>query len=182
VRRKWCTCRRWRTSRATVAADRARGKSEALVRFFTGQITAAGKVRGQGFWLRQVYAGSGSDRRTSNVVRARITLALTYVPKPPSRSNRCGANLMYLDFEKSSRRLASGWLRFLFLAGIAASAAGQVPRTAPRSDIVIHHGVDSQTAKRPELWTEDDGRRMKSPGSGQHQSFWAAGKGRATAS
>ncbi len=132
-------------------------------RFFTGQVTAAGKVPP----AKVLVVGAGvaglAAIGTSTSLGA-ITLAFDVRPEVAEQIESMGAEFVYLDFEESSQNSAA-------TGGYAAPSSpefrekqlAKFRELAPEIDIVITTAlIPGRPA--PELWTEDMVLAMK-PGS-----------------
>ena len=113
-------------------------------RFFTGQITAAGKVPPAKVLV--IGAGvAGLAAIGTSVALGAVTYAFDVRPEVAEQVESMGAEFVYLDFEEDPagrilhRRLCLG-----ILSGIHGSSACQIPRTGSRSRHRHHHGPDSQ--------------------------------------
>jgi NAD(P) transhydrogenase subunit alpha len=132
-------------------------------RFFTGQVTAAGKVPP----AKVLVVGAGvaglAAIGTSTSLGA-ITYAFDVRPEVAEQIESMGAEFVYLDFEerrRTARPPAAMPLRTV--GGVPRKAAEEVPRAGTRHGHRHHHGADPQP-DAPKLWLKDMVEAMK-PGS-----------------
>ncbi|HEY9038198.1 MAG TPA: Re/Si-specific NAD(P)(+) transhydrogenase subunit alpha [Roseovarius sp.] len=131
-------------------------------RFFTGQITAAGKMPP----ARVLVIGAGvaglAAIGTSTSLGA-VTLAFDVRPEVAEQVESMGAEFVYLDFEEAQDGAATGGYASVSSPEFRAAQLAKFRELAPNIDIVITTAlIPGRDA--PELWTEDMVKAMK-PGS-----------------
>tara|TARA_R110002049_G_scaffold23545_2_gene83234 strand:+ start:45523 stop:47097 length:1575 start_codon:yes stop_codon:yes gene_type:complete len=132
-------------------------------RFFTGQITAAGKVPP----AKVLVVGAGvaglAAIGTSTSLGA-ITLAFDVRPEVAEQVESMGAEFVYLDFEEEQADgSASGGYASVSSPEFREAQLAKFRELAPEVDIVITTAL-IPNREAPELWTEDMVAAMK-PGS-----------------
>jgi len=132
-------------------------------RFFTGQITAAGKVPP----AKVLVVGAGvaglAAIGTSTSLGA-ITLAFDVRPEVAEQVESMGAEFVYLDFEEEQADgAASGGYASVSSPEFREAQLAKFRELAPDVDIVITTAL-IPNREAPELWTEDMVAAMK-PGS-----------------
>ncbi|MFG5379955.1 Re/Si-specific NAD(P)(+) transhydrogenase subunit alpha [Yoonia sp. R2-816] len=132
-------------------------------RFFTGQITAAGKVPP----AKVLVVGAGvaglAAIGTSTSLGA-ITYAFDVRPEVAEQVESMGAEFVYLDFEEEQQDgAATGGYASVSSPEFAAAQLAKFRELAPDIDIVITTAL-IPNREAPELWTEDMVKSMK-PGS-----------------
>ena len=132
-------------------------------RFFTGQITAAGKVPP----AKVLVVGAGvaglAAIGTSTSLGA-ITLAFDMRPEVAEQVESMGAEFVYLDFEEEQADgSASGGYASVSSPEFREAQLAKFRELAPDVDIVITTAL-IPNREAPELWTEDMVQAMK-PGS-----------------
>ena len=132
-------------------------------RFFTGQITAAGKVPP----AKVLVVGAGvaglAAIGTSTSLGA-ITLAFDVRPEVAEQVESMGAEFVYLDFEEEQQDgAASGGYASVSSPEFREAQLAKFRELAPEVDIVITTAL-IPNREAPELWTEDMVKSMK-PGS-----------------
>ena len=132
-------------------------------RFFTGQITAAGKVPP----AKVLVVGAGvaglAAIGTSTSLGA-ITLAFDVRPEVAEQVESMGAEFVYLDFEEEQADgSASGGYASVSSPEFREAQLAKFRELAPDVDIVITTAL-IPNREAPELWTEDMVKAMK-PGS-----------------
>ncbi|MCP3877971.1 MAG: Re/Si-specific NAD(P)(+) transhydrogenase subunit alpha, partial [Sulfitobacter sp.] len=132
-------------------------------RFFTGQITAAGKVPP----AKVLVVGAGvaglAAIGTSTSLGA-ITLAFDVRPEVAEQVESMGAEFVYLDFEEEQQDgSASGGYASVSSPEFREAQLAKFRELAPEVDIVITTAL-IPNREAPELWTEDMVAAMK-PGS-----------------
>jgi len=132
-------------------------------RFFTGQITAAGKVPP----AKVLVVGAGvaglAAIGTSTSLGA-ITYAFDVRPEVAEQVESMGAEFVYLDFEEEQQDgAATGGYAAVSSPEFAAAQLAKFRELAPDMDIVITTAL-IPNREAPELWTEDMVKAMK-PGS-----------------
>ncbi|WP_116597268.1 Re/Si-specific NAD(P)(+) transhydrogenase subunit alpha [Primorskyibacter marinus] len=132
-------------------------------RFFTGQITAAGKVPP----AKVLVVGAGvaglAAIGTSTSLGA-ITYAFDVRPEVAEQVESMGAEFVYLDFEEEQQDgAATGGYAAVSSPEFAAAQLAKFRELAPDIDIVITTAL-IPNREAPELWTEDMVKAMK-PGS-----------------
>ena len=132
-------------------------------RFFTGQITAAGKVPP----AKVLVVGAGvaglAAIGTSTSLGA-ITYAFDVRPEVAEQVESMGAEFVYLDFEEEQADgAATGGYAAVSSPEFAAAQLAKFRELAPDMDIVITTAL-IPNREAPELWTEDMVKAMK-PGS-----------------
>jgi NAD(P) transhydrogenase subunit alpha len=133
-------------------------------RFFTGQITAAGKVPP----AKVLVVGAGvaglAAIGTSTSLGA-ITYAFDVRPEVAEQVESMGAEFVFLDFEEEQQDGAStGGYASVSSPEFAAAQLAKFRELAPDMDIVITTAL-IPNREAPELWTKDMVESMK-PGSG----------------
>jgi len=132
-------------------------------RFFTGQITAAGKVPP----AKVLVVGAGvaglAAIGTSTSLGA-ITYAFDVRPEVAEQVESMGAEFVFLDFEEEQQDgAATGGYAAVSSPEFAAAQLAKFRELAPDMDIVITTAL-IPNREAPELWTEDMVKAMK-PGS-----------------
>ncbi|WP_323783575.1 Re/Si-specific NAD(P)(+) transhydrogenase subunit alpha [Thalassovita sp.] len=132
-------------------------------RFFTGQITAAGKVPP----AKVLVVGAGvaglAAIGTSTSLGA-ITLAFDVRPEVAEQVESMGAEFVYLDFEEEQQDgAATGGYASVSSPEFREAQLAKFRELAPDVDIVITTAL-IPNREAPELWTEDMVQAMK-PGS-----------------
>ncbi|GAB5436504.1 Re/Si-specific NAD(P)(+) transhydrogenase subunit alpha [Falsiruegeria mediterranea] len=132
-------------------------------RFFTGQITAAGKVPP----AKVLVVGAGvaglAAIGTSTSLGA-ITLAFDVRPEVAEQVESMGAEFVYLDFEEEQQDgAATGGYASVSSPEFREAQLAKFRELAPEVDIVITTAL-IPNREAPELWTEDMVAAMK-PGS-----------------
>ena len=132
-------------------------------RFFTGQITAAGKVPP----AKVLVVGAGvaglAAIGTSTSLGA-ITYAFDVRPEVAEQVESMGAEFVFLDFEEEQKDGAeTGGYAAVSSPEFAAAQLAKFREIAPDMDIVITTAL-IPNREAPELWTEDMVKSMK-PGS-----------------
>ena len=132
-------------------------------RFFTGQITAAGKVPP----AKVLVVGAGvaglAAIGTSTALGA-ITLAFDVRPEVAEQVESMGAEFVYLDFEEEQQDgAASGGYASVSSPEFREAQLAKFRELAPEVDIVITTAL-IPNREAPELWTQDMVDAMK-PGS-----------------
>jgi len=132
-------------------------------RFFTGQITAAGKVPP----AKVLVVGAGvaglAAIGTSTSLGA-ITYAFDVRPEVAEQVESMGAEFVYLDFEEAAQDgAASGGYASVSSPEFREAQLAKFRELAPEMDIVITTAL-IPNREAPELWTEDMVAAMK-PGS-----------------
>ncbi len=132
-------------------------------RFFTGQITAAGKVPP----AKVLVVGAGvaglAAIGTSTSLGA-ITLAFDVRPEVAEQVESMGADFVYLDFEEEQKDgAATGGYASVSSPEFREAQLAKFRELAPEVDIVITTAL-IPNREAPELWTEDMVAAMK-PGS-----------------
>ncbi|MFD3192003.1 Re/Si-specific NAD(P)(+) transhydrogenase subunit alpha, partial [Sedimentitalea sp. HM32M-2] len=132
-------------------------------RFFTGQITAAGKVPP----AKVLVVGAGvaglAAIGTSTSLGA-ITYAFDVRPEVAEQVESMGAEFVFLDFEEEQQDgAATGGYASVSSPEFAAAQLAKFRELAPEMDIVITTAL-IPNREAPELWTEDMVAAMK-PGS-----------------
>ena len=132
-------------------------------RFFTGQITAAGKVPP----AKVLVVGAGvaglAAIGTSTSLGA-ITYAFDVRPEVAEQVESMGAEFVFLDFEEEQKDGAeTGGYAAVSSPEFAAAQLAKFRELAPDMDIVITTAL-IPNREAPELWTEDMVKSMK-PGS-----------------
>ncbi|WP_295314483.1 Re/Si-specific NAD(P)(+) transhydrogenase subunit alpha [Roseobacter sp.] len=132
-------------------------------RFFTGQITAAGKVPP----AKVLVVGAGvaglAAIGTSTSLGA-ITYAFDVRPEVAEQVESMGAEFVYLDFEEEQQDgSASGGYASVSSPEFREAQLAKFRELAPEVDIVITTAL-IPNREAPELWTEDMVKSMK-PGS-----------------
>ena len=152
------------SSMANIAGYRAvieAGKN--FPRFFTGQITAAGKVPP----AKVLVVGAGvaglAAIGTSTSLGA-ITYAFDVRPEVAEQVESMGAEFVYLDFEEEQQDgAATGGYASVSSPEFREAQLAKFRELAPEVDIVITTAL-IPNREAPELWTEDMVKAMK-PGS-----------------
>ena len=132
-------------------------------RFFTGQVTAAGKVPP----AKVLVVGAGvaglAAIGTSTSLGA-ITYAFDVRPEVAEQVESMGAEFVYLDFDEEQKDGAeTGGYAAVSSPEFAAAQLAKFRELAPEMDIVITTAL-IPNREAPELWTEDMVKAMK-PGS-----------------
>ena len=132
-------------------------------RFFTGQITAAGKVPP----AKVLVVGAGvaglAAIGTSTSLGA-ITYAFDVRPEVAEQVESMGAEFVYLDFEEEQQDgAATGGYASVYSPEFREAQLAKFRELAPEVDIVITTAL-IPNREAPELWTEDMVKSMK-PGS-----------------
>jgi len=132
-------------------------------RFFTGQVTAAGKVPP----AKVLVVGAGvaglAAIGTSTSLGA-ITLAFDVRPEVAEQVESMGAEFVYLDFEEDQADgAATGGYAAVSSPEFREAQLAKFRELAPEVDIVITTAL-IPNREAPELWTEDMVKAMK-PGS-----------------
>ncbi|PVA10715.1 Re/Si-specific NAD(P)(+) transhydrogenase subunit alpha [Pelagivirga sediminicola] len=131
-------------------------------RFFTGQITAAGKVPP----ARVLVIGAGvaglAAIGTSTSLGA-VTLAFDVRPEVAEQVESMGAEFVYLDFDEAQDGAATGGYASVSSPEFREAQLAKFRELAPDIDIVITTAL-IPNREAPELWTEDMVKAMK-PGS-----------------
>ena len=132
-------------------------------RFFTGQVTAAGKVPP----ARVLVVGAGvaglAAIGTSTSLGA-ITYAFDVRPEVAEQVESMGAEFVYLDFEEDQQDgAATGGYAAVSSPEFREAQLAKFRELAPEMDIVITTAL-IPNREAPELWTEDMVKAMK-PGS-----------------
>ena len=132
-------------------------------RFFTGQVTAAGKVPP----AKVLVVGAGvaglAAIGTSTSLGA-ITLAFDVRPEVAEQVESMGAEFVYLDFEEEQQDgAATGGYASVQSEEFRNAQLAKFRELAPEVDIVITTAL-IPNREAPELWTEDMVKAMK-PGS-----------------
>ena len=132
-------------------------------RFFTGQVTAAGKVPP----AKVLVVGAGvaglAAIGTSTSLGA-ITYAFDVRPEVAEQVESMGAEFVYLDFEEEQQDgSATGGYAAVSSPEFTAAQLAKFRELAPDMDIVITTAL-IPNREAPELWTEDMVKAMK-PGS-----------------
>ncbi|MBM2291325.1 Re/Si-specific NAD(P)(+) transhydrogenase subunit alpha [Sulfitobacter pseudonitzschiae] len=130
-------------------------------RFFTGQITAAGKVPP----AKVLVVGAGvaglAAVGTSTSLGA-ITYAFDVRPEVAEQIESMGAEFVYLDFEEEQQDgSASGGYASVSSPEFREAQLAKFRELAPEMDIVITTAL-IPNREAPELWTEDMVKSMKS--------------------
>ena len=113
-------------------------------RFFTGQVTAAGKVPP----AKVLVVGAGvaglAAIGTSTSLGA-ITYAFDVRPEVAEQVESMGAEFVYLDFEEEQQDgSATGGYASVSVGRVPRRAAGEVPRAGARHGHRHHHRADPQ--------------------------------------
>ncbi|WP_113913421.1 Re/Si-specific NAD(P)(+) transhydrogenase subunit alpha [Roseovarius dicentrarchi] len=131
-------------------------------RFFTGQITAAGKMPP----ARVLVIGAGvaglAAIGTSTSLGA-VTLAFDLRPEVAEQVESMGAEFVYLDFDEAQDGAATGGYASVSSPEFREAQLAKFRELAPDVDIVITTAL-IPNRDAPELWTEDMVKAMK-PGS-----------------
>ncbi len=132
-------------------------------RFFTGQVTAAGKVPP----AKVLVVGAGvaglAAIGTATSLGA-ITYAFDVRPEVAEQVESMGAEFVFLDFEEEQEDgAATGGYASVSSPEFAAAQLAKFRELAPEMDIVITTAL-IPNREAPELWTEDMVKSMK-PGS-----------------
>ncbi len=131
-------------------------------RFFTGQITAAGKMPP----ARVLVIGAGvaglAAIGTSTSLGA-VTLAFDVRPEVAEQVESMGAEFVYLDFEEAQDGAGAGGYASVSSPEFREAQLAKFRELAPGIDIVITTAL-IPNRDAPELWTEDMVKAMK-PGS-----------------
>ena len=133
ARRRWTRCRRWPTSPATARSIEA---ASVFGRFFTGQITAAGKVPPAKVLVDRRRRGrAGRDRRGARPGRDRARLRHAR-RRSTSRSRAWAREFVELDFEEEGE--GGGGYAKEMSAGVHQGRDGDVRRSRRKDvDIII---------------------------------------------
>ena len=132
-------------------------------RFFTGQITAAGKVPPAQVLVVGAGVAGLAAIGTSTSLGA-ITLAFDVRPEVAEQVESMGAEFVYLDFEEEQADgSASGGYASVSSPEFREAQLAKFRELAPDVDIVITTAL-IPNREAPELWTEDMVQAMK-PGS-----------------
>jgi NAD(P) transhydrogenase subunit alpha len=120
-------------------------------RFFTGQVTAAGKVPP----AKVLVVGAGvaglAAIGTSTSLGA-ITYAFDVRPEVAEQIESMGAEFVFLDFEEEQQDgAATGGYAAPSEPGVPRKAAREVPRAGARHGHRHHHGADPQPARAEAL-------------------------------
>ena len=114
-------------------------------RFFTGQVTAAGKVPP----AKVLVVGAGvaglSAIGTATSLGA-IVYAFDVRPEVAEQIESMGAEFVYLDFEEAAGRRGDRRLRGAVEPGVPREAAGEVPRARARHRHRHHHRAHPRPA------------------------------------
>ncbi|MTI15644.1 Re/Si-specific NAD(P)(+) transhydrogenase subunit alpha [Rhodobacteraceae bacterium RKSG542] len=129
-------------------------------RFFTGQITAAGKVPPAKVLV--VGAGvAGLAAIGASTSLGAITLAFDVRPEVAEQVESMGAEFVYLDFEEEQQDgAATGGYASVSSPEFRAAQLAKFRELAPEVDIVITTAL-IPNREAPELWTEDMVAAMK---------------------
>jgi NAD(P) transhydrogenase subunit alpha len=132
-------------------------------RFFTGQVTAAGKVPPAKVLV--VGAGvAGLAAIGTSASLGAITYAFDVRPEVAEQVESMGAQFVFLDFEEEQQDgSATGGYASVSSPEFAAAQLAKFRELAPDMDIVITTAL-IPNREAPELWTEDMVKSMK-PGS-----------------
>ena len=131
-------------------------------RFFTGQITAAGKVPPAKVLVIGAGVAGLAAIGTATSLGA-ITYAFDVRPRSPSRSSPWAPQFVYLDFEETQDGAATGGYAAPSSPEFREKQLAKFRELAPEMDIVITTAlIPGRPA--PKLWTEDMVQAMK-PGS-----------------
>ena len=132
-------------------------------RFFTGQITAAGKVPPAKVLIVGAGVAGLAAIGTSTSLGA-ITLAFDVRPEAAEQVESMGAEFVYLDFEEDQADgAATGGYASVSSPEFREAQLAKFRELAPEVDIVITTAL-IPNREAPELWTEDMVAAMK-PGS-----------------
>ncbi|AAV96061.1 Re/Si-specific NAD(P)(+) transhydrogenase subunit alpha [Ruegeria pomeroyi] len=132
-------------------------------RFFTGQVTAAGKVPPAKVLIVGAGVAGLAAIGTSTSLGA-ITYAFDVRPEVAEQVESMGAEFVYLDFEEEQQDgAATGGYASVSSPEFAAAQLAKFRELAPEMDIVITTAL-IPNREAPELWTEDMVAAMK-PGS-----------------
>jgi NAD(P) transhydrogenase subunit alpha len=132
-------------------------------RFFTGQITAAGKVPPAKVLIVGAGVAGLAAIGTSTSLGA-ITYAFDVRPEVAEQVESMGAEFVYLDFEEEQQDgSASGGYASVSSPEFREAQLAKFRELAPEVDIVITTAL-IPNREAPELWTEDMVKAMK-PGS-----------------
>ena len=115
-------------------------------RFFTGQVTAAGKVPPAKVLV--VGAGvAGLSAIGTAISLGAIVYAFDVRPEVAEQIESMGAEFVYLDFERGAAgRRGDRRLCRAVEPGVPREAAGEVPRAGARDGHRHHHGADPRAA------------------------------------
>ncbi|MEL7465416.1 MAG: Re/Si-specific NAD(P)(+) transhydrogenase subunit alpha [Pseudomonadota bacterium] len=129
-------------------------------RFFTGQVTAAGKVPPAKVLV--VGAGvAGLAAIGAATSLGAITYAFDVRPEVAEQVNSMGAEFVFLDFEEEQQDgAATGGYAAVSSPEFAAAQLAKFREIAPEMDIVITTAL-IPNREAPELWTEDMVESMK---------------------
>ena len=152
-------------------------------RFFTGQITAAGKVPP----AKVLVVGAGvaglAAIGTSTSLGA-ITYAFDVRPEVAEQVESMGAEFVYLDFEEEAQDgAATGGYAAVSQPRIPRGTAGQVPRAGAGDGYRDHHGADPEprgagALDRGHGQVDETGLGHRRPGGGEGRQLQADGDGR----
>ncbi|MCV2890150.1 Re/Si-specific NAD(P)(+) transhydrogenase subunit alpha [Ruegeria aquimaris] len=132
-------------------------------RFFTGQVTAAGKVPPAKVLIVGAGVAGLAAIGTSTSLGA-ITYAFDVRPEVAEQVESMGAEFVYLDFEEEQQDgAATGGYASVSSPEFRAAQLAKFRELAPEMDIVITTAL-IPNREAPELWTEDMVAAMK-PGS-----------------
>ena len=132
-------------------------------RFFTGQVTAAGKVPPAKVLIVGAGVAGLAAIGTSTSLGA-ITYAFDVRPEVAEQVESMGAEFVYLDFEEEQQDgAASGGYASVSSPEFREAQLAKFRELAPEMDIVITTAL-IPNREAPELWTEDMVKAMK-PGS-----------------
>ena len=130
-------------------------------RFFTGQITAAGKVPPAKVLMVGAGVAGLAATGTSTSLGA-ITYAFDVRPEVAEQVESMGAEFVFLDFsEEQADGAATGGYAPISSPEFAAAQLAKFREIAPEIDIVITTAL-IPNCDAPELWTEDMVASMKS--------------------
>jgi len=132
-------------------------------RFFTGQVTAAGKVPPAKVLIVGAGVAGLAAIGTSTSLGA-ITYAFDVRPEVAEQVESMGAEFVFLDFEEEQQDgAATGGYASVSSPEFAAAQMAKFRELAPEMDIVITTAL-IPNREAPELWTKDMVKAMK-PGS-----------------
>ncbi|MFX0542441.1 Re/Si-specific NAD(P)(+) transhydrogenase subunit alpha [Roseovarius sp. S4756] len=131
-------------------------------RFFTGQITAAGKVPPAKVLVIGAGVAGLAAIGTSTSLGA-VTLAFDVRPEVAEQVESMGAEFVYLDFEEAADGSETGGYASVSSPEFREAQLAKFRELAPEVDIVITTAL-IPNREAPELWTEDMVKAMK-PGS-----------------
>jgi NAD(P) transhydrogenase subunit alpha len=133
-------------------------------RFFTGQVTAAGKVPPAKVLVIGAGVAGLAAIGTLDLARGHHLRISTYALRLPSKSNRWAPEFVFLDFsEEQADGAATGGYAAVSSPEFAAAQLAKFREIAPDMDIVITTAL-IPNREAPELWTADMVASMK-PGS-----------------